>query len=389
MDFIDSQLFDIFEKLILCFWLIMVTLAGKLFYYDGNISKKKYHFINIAFIFAYSICEFAGRVLANAGGNIRKVNHKEAMITFIFIIGCSAAAVLLYNLILQKIMQGDKIRKIPFRQYSVYAVIAICALLNIGQILFLTKYEFSDKESVFIVLDGAFLIFITFHLLNVLDTFARNRELKYRLGLYERQAQSNYEYYMRQMESRKTILAVLHDVENHIHVLQELKQTRGQEEIEKYRDMFVDLIAPLMSGQYCNNAILNVIINEKMDYCRKNGIQIEIDIQEVQLDFMEPIDITTVFGNILDNAVAACEKSKEKQIKLKISPFNGFVFVQLSNTFAGEIIWDGKGLPVTQKGDKHGFGLENVEKVVKEYCGEVQLQAQKNVFTIEIIFNHP
>ena len=375
--------------LILSFWVMMVTLTGRFFYYDGNISKKKYYLINIAFIFAYSICESVGGVLVNVGGNIMKVNQKETIISFISTIGCSASAVLLYYLILQRIFLGDKIKRIPVRQYSIYAVITVCTLLNIGQILFMTKYELGYKECIFLVLDGVFIIFLNLYLLNVLDTLVENKDLKYKLDLYERQAKSNYEYYMRQMESRKTILSVLHDIEKHIHVLHELKQTKEQEEIEKYKDMFEDMIAPLMSGQYCNNAILNVIINDKMDYCRKNGIQFEIDIQEVQMEFMEPVDITTVFGNILDNAVAACEKSEKKQIKLKICPFNGFIFAQLSNTFAGEIIWDGKGLPVSQKGDRHGIGLENVEKVVKKYCGEVQLQAEKNVFTIEIMFSNP
>lgn len=373
----------------LSFWLMMVTLTGRLFYYDGNISKKKYYLINIAFIFAYSVCESVGIVLVKTWGSIMEINREGAMISFINTVSGSVTAILLYYLILQRIFLGDKIKRILVRQYSIYAVITVCTLLNIGQILFMTKYELGFKECIFLVLDGAFIIFLNLYLLNVLDTLVENRDLKYKLDLYERQAKSNYEYYMRQMESRKTILSVLHDIEKHIHVLHELKQTKEQEEIEKYKDMFEDMIAPLMSGQYCNNAILNVIINDKMDYCRKNGIQFEIDIQEVQMEFMEQVDITTVFGNILDNAVAACEKSEKKQMKLKICPFNGFVFAQLSNTFAGEIIWDGKGLPVSQKGDRHGIGLENVEKVVKKYCGEVQLQAEKSVFTIEVMFSNP
>lgn len=373
----------------LCFWLIMVTLAGKFFYYDGNINKKKYYLINIAFIFAYSVCESVGIVLVKTWGSIMEIYREETIISFINTVSGSVSAILLYYLILQKIFLGDKIKRISVRQYSIYAVVTVCTLLNIGQILLMTKYELGYKECIFLVLDGVFIIFLNLYLLNVLDTLTENKDLKYKLDLYERQAKSNYEYYMRQMESRKTVLSVLHDIEKHIHVLHELKQTGEEEEIEKYKDMFEDMIAPLMSGQYCNNAILNVIINDKMDYCRKNRIQFEVDIQEVQMDFMKPLDITTVFGNILDNAVSACEKSEEKQIKLKISPFNGFIFVQLTNTFAGEIIWDGNGLPVSQKGDRHGIGLENVKKVVKEYCGEVQIQTEKDVFTIEIMFSHP
>lgn len=373
----------------LSYWLIMATLMGKFFYYDEFLGKKKYYLTNIAFIFTYSICESVGAILVNAGGSIIKTDQKEVIFSFIYSISGSASAIILYYLLLQKLFLGEKIKKISVRQYTIYAAIAVCTLLNIGEILFLAKYELDYKACIFLILDGVFIIFINLYLLNVLDALTENKDLKYKLDLYERQAKSNYEYYMRQMESRKTVLSVLHDIEKHIHVLHELKQTGEEEEIEKYKDMFEDMIAPLMSGQYCNNAILNVIINDKMDYCRKNRIQFEVDIQEVQVDFMKPLDITTIFGNILDNAVFACERSEEKQIKLKISPFNGFIFVQLTNTFAGEIIWDANGLPVSQKGDRHGIGLENVKKVVKEYCGEVQIQTEKDVFTIEIMFSHP
>lgn len=439
MNFVGSQLFDIFGKLISCifssfmvfqyfdkkyikiynikilylglrivccaanlyiylqenpvlnlsFWLIMVTLIGMFFYYDDRLSKSKYFLTNIAFIFAYSICESVGGILANIFENLMGISQEKILSSCIYTISCSAVAVLLYYLILQRIFIGERIKKISVRQYSIYAVITICTLLNIGQILFMTKYELGYRECIFLILDSAFIIFINLYLLSVLDALTENKDLKYKLDLYERQAKSNYEYYIRQMESRKTVLSVIHDIEKHIKVLQELKGVNAQEEIEKYMGMFEETVSPLMFDQYCDNTTLNVIINDKMDYCRKNEIQFEVNIQEIEIEFMKPVDITTVFGNILDNAVIACENSERKQMKLKISPFNGFVFIQLSNTFSGKIFWDRKGMPVSQKGGRHGIGLENVENVLKSYCGEIQYKAEGDVFTIKIMFNHP
>lgn len=369
------------------FWLIMVTLTGKFLYFEEKSSKLRYFLINITFIFAYSICESIGVILANVFGKLIGNDPNGIIISFANAVSGSVMAILLYYLVLQRIFLGERVRKISVRQYSIYSAIMVCTLLNIGQILFMTKFELGYRECIFIILDGTFIIFINLYLLNVLDALDENKDLKYKLNLYERQVKSNNEYYMRQMESRKTVLSVIHDIEKHIKVMQGLKAADMQEEMRKYMDVFEDMTAPLMFNQYCENIVLDVIINDKMDYCHKNGIQFVVEIQEMPIEFMKPVDITTVFGNILDNAVLACEKAEEKQIELKMFPFNGFVFVQLSNTFLGEILWNGRGMPIPHKGDGHGIGLENVEKVLKEYCGEIQFRTEQNVFILEIMFN--
>lgn len=260
-------------------------------------------------------------------------------------------------------------------------------MLNIGQILFLLRHELNSKDGLYLLVDAVFIIFINLYLFYVLDALTENKDLKFRLALYERQSKSSYEYYLKQIESRRMVLSVIHDVKKHINVIKELANINLSTEVENYSESFEKLVMPLLSTQYSDNAILNVILNDKMDYCKKNRIRFDLDIQEVQLDLMEAIDITTLFGNILDNAVEASEKAEEKRIVLKIYPFNGFVFVQLTNTFKGTIKWDGKGKPLSERGEEHGIGLQNVENVLKRYNGNMQIGLSKSMFTVEIMFS--
>lgn len=373
----------------LSYWLFVIIVASFIFYYDDNISKVKHCFINVAFLFAYSVCEAIGGIVANVGMSIFAISQKQAIINFVTTISGSASAILLHFLMLKRLFIKEKIRKISVKQYTIYATITAYVLINIGEILFLIRHELSDKDYIFLILDAIFIIFINLYLFYVLDTLDENKDLKYKIALYERQAQSNYEYYMRQMESRKTVLSVIHDVKKHINVLKELKQESEWAEIQNYSKAFENMVAPLLLNQFCENTILNIIINDKMDYCRKNGIQFEVEIQGIQIDFMKPIDVTTIVGNLLDNAVEACEKAKNRHIILKMHPFNGFTCLQISNTYAGEIKWDGKGRPISKKGQGHGIGLENVEKVLKNYNGAMQLIQEDAMFMVKIIFNQP
>lgn len=54
---------------------------------------------------------------------------------------------------------------------------------------------------------------------------------------------------------------------------------------------------------YVNNRTLNLIINDKMLKAKENGINLECKIGDINIDFMKDIDITTIFENLLDNAL--------------------------------------------------------------------------------------
>lgn len=373
----------------LAFWIFFVLLISRCFYFDENECKSgiKYYLINIAFVFACSVSEAIGGVLVGAGVNLAHINHSEAILSFAGSIGGTASAILLYYLVLRRMFISEKTRKIPISQYTIYVVITAYVLVHIGAILFFANVSLSSGDYIFLMFDTIFIILINLYLFYTLDTFTENKELKYKLVLYERQSQSNYDYYARQIENNKTAMKVTHDLRKHIQVIEGLKQYGVSQELRNYMDTFEEMISPLLTRQYCSNAILNIIIIEKVEYCIKNGIHFEVDIQSADIDFVKPIDITTIFGNILDNAIEACEKTEEKKMRLKIYPFNEFRYIQLTNSFNEKINWDKKGRPQSNKGEYHGIGLENVETALKNYNGNIQFAVEENKFIVEIMIN--
>lgn len=369
------------------FWIFIVSISGKLLYYDEIMNKIRYYLTHITFMLAYSTCEAVGGVLVDAGVKLIHVNQNNSILAFVYTMGSSASAMLLYYLILKRLFVNNETSRIPASQYTIYTIITAYVLVNIGEILFLINHELSDKDYLFLMVDAAFIIFINLYLFHLLDAFAENKDLKYKITLYERQAKSNYDYYAKQVENHRKALAVIHDVRKHMRIVDEYEKLGAQIEKEAYANSFEEMVSPLLIKQYCSNAILNIIINDKQEECEKKGITFQVDISEVSIDFMEPIDITTIFGNILDNAVEACEKVIDKQIHLKIYPFRGLIYVQLSNTFVGEVIWNANGRPLSQKGEQHGIGLENVEKVLQSYNGNIEFSVEQKQFMIEMMFN--
>ena len=106
----------------------------------------------------------------------------------------------------------------------------------------------------------------------------------------------------------------------------------------------------------------------------------------LNLNFIEPIDITTIFGNLLDNAIEATEKLKgEKYICIKIGSYHKMIVVSIENN-CNEVKWR-NGFPVSNKGKNGGIGLLNVQSSIKKYDGDLTLKNDGNKFAAELFLN--
>ena len=140
------------------------------------------------------------------------------------------------------------------------------------------------------------------------------------------------------------------------------------------------------------NVALDVILGEKDTLSRSKNIKFSPMADGKALSFMSEVDIYSLFGNILDNAIEASEKLPEAErfIGLKVYRQNSFVIINATNAFSGEIKQE-NGNIVTTKTDResHGYGLKSIKYVVEKYDGKVDITAQKGVFTLTVLFVAP
>ncbi|MDE8722539.1 GHKL domain-containing protein, partial [Alistipes putredinis] len=95
---------------------------------------------------------------------------------------------------------------------------------------------------------------------------------------------------------------------------------------------------------------LDIIIRDKAEEAREKQIDFSAFIDFSGLDFIEPLDISTLFGNGIDNAIEASEKLPEDQrvILVKAGKVQDFVSILIENNCADEAHADGH----TTKADK-------------------------------------
>lgn len=150
-----------------------------------------------------------------------------------------------------------------------------------------------------------------------------------------------------------------------------------------------DAISIYDSAIKTDNIALDIILREKLLFCKGNGIEMTCMADGSGLGFMPDTEIYSLFGNLLDNAIEASLKlPKEKRvIGLVVSRDKDLLVINAYNYYAEKPVFE-NGAPVTSKGDtaRHGYGLKSINMIAEKYGGNVSITADEGVFEVNILF---
>ncbi|CEO08169.1 sensor histidine kinase virs [[Clostridium] sordellii] len=196
-----------------------------------------------------------------------------------------------------------------------------------------------------------------------------------------------YEHYLSVQESHMKVKKLYHDINNHICCIDNLKN--NNKEVSEYINNLKDEIKSFKDNYNTGNMILDIIINEKSDICSKKGIKFICDINFSKVDFIKPIDVSSIFANILDNAIEACDKihdeDVEKYIRIKGTISKAYFVIKCENSKVNNIKFK-KNKLLTDKMDKfvHGIGTQSIKSSLDKYDGELLFEDEKNKFILNL-----
>ena len=138
----------------------------------------------------------------------------------------------------------------------------------------------------------------------------------------------------------------------------------------------------------CGNETINVVLTEKNILCSTCGVKFSYIIDGTLFDFMSEMEIYSLFGNALDNALESCSKvsiPEKRVISLKAAARGEMVILHVENFFEASLTMI-DGMPqTTKKGTGHGFGLRSIQNIAEKYNGIASVQVQDDLFKLTVV----
>lgn len=184
---------------------------------------------------------------------------------------------------------------------------------------------------------------------------------------------------------------ILHDMTNH---LSTIKIFAEQDRTKDIGDYVIKLIPELKSTRVpdVSSSILSVILYEKRMKARRSNVDLAcmIGVEDIKIPMFE---LNAIVGNILDNAIEACEKvfnHKERIIDFRIDVKGENLAIECQNPYTVEPVVDKRGDFLTSKKDvsAHGNGIKLIHEYVDRHKGDVDIHFHKGTFTIRVILSN-
>lgn len=276
------------------------------------------------------------------------------------------------------------IPKNPDLQLGRTVMIIISALVIIVDIVFnmFTVYNVESKLSVF--LEEVYNLIICLLVLQMQFQKLRQKQILEDYDIIYKILEKEQMQYKHLKDNMNIINVKCHDLKHQIRAIRhdensDLKELKQVEQA----------ISIYQTAARTGNETLDIVLMDKLLYCDKNNINITCIADGKSISFMSEMDIYSLFGNALDNAITAVEPLSVpyREIKLTIKDIGEVVHVRVENNFEGKIKLE-DGIPVTTKKNKHyhGYGFLSMQMIAAKYNGKVKVDVNGNKFVLNIVF---
>ena len=210
--------------------------------------------------------------------------------------------------------------------------------------------------------------------------YVEKKNIEYQNRLLERQVQEVQNIYM-------TMRGWRHDYHNHLQSMKAYVKMGQYEKLDEYLALLeqdLDQVNQLIES---GNVNLDAILNSKISLALKNGIEVDYKATCPEELTVSDIDLCALIGNLIDNAVEACEKLPEGErrfIRLYIGVLKKQLYISITNA-TNEVVRKLDSEYITNKRGNHGHGLKRINLVVDKYEGYINRQNEPGVFVTEIM----
>ncbi len=309
-----------------------------------------------------------------------------------FMVSSMLAVKVVYFILLSVVRQFSRFSadKLESRLFASYILIPVATLGIIFAIPYVRAGSRENTAMDFLLI--FFYILLLMGNVGLFYMFSRYSKMKERQMLQEisrmkyEEKKAHYDRVERLDEKHKELL---HNIDRYLRQIG-IYADRGQ--TGKIMNLLHELQIDYMQGaeeMICANGFLNLVLSDFRERAGRENVTAEIFVENgFKIEFMKEIDVTAVFGNLLDNALEAAKKCSQGAVSISLFMQNGGALsvIRIENSYQGDIVRKEGEIVSAKKKGLHGIGIKNVQGVTDKYGGIMRQEFSDGVFKTTVVF---
>lgn len=207
------------------------------------------------------------------------------------------------------------------------------------------------------------------------------------MNLLWHQQQLQYE---RSKENIAIINQKCHDLKHQLAAMRTMENSTQREKYIREIQNSVNIYDAMVQT---GNETLDTVLTEKSLICEAKHITVNCVADGSSLSFMDPVDIYTIMGNAMDNAMEAVSSFDQEELRIidvLIHTRQRFLIISITNPLKDDLVFE-DGVPRSTKPQNgyHGFGVRSIRSTIHKYDGELTVNAKDGSFSLRMLLPLP
>ena len=330
-------------------------------------------FIVLSGLFIDSFCYFMS-------GAIYGVNSSSL---YFFRSVSSSVMLIFFGSLFLRIFKKSSFSKVPKVEVLIFFLVSLFSLVLIY--IFSIEYDYLELEihKFFTIMIIFCLILLDLLIFHYMGYISKHYDIKEILYLENQRSKLTTKHYTSLKEQYDATRNLIHDFNNHLISVKTAYSVNNPIIAEKLILQFKDSCIETQLNFNTGIILLDIILNDKYLLASNLGIDFKFIIEDSVPNILSELDLITVFGNILDNAIEANNltcKVRYKHIEIKIFMVESTMVIGIQNSCENKLRYDGSTL-ISTKNNHHGIGITSINKTIMKYNGNFNIEISDNICT--------
>lgn len=183
---------------------------------------------------------------------------------------------------------------------------------------------------------------------------------------------------------------IRHDLRHYVHMqsicLEHGDMAGMREALSSLSQHINDSLESHLLRQYTGQPLIDAVLSYYADCAETAAIDFQVKLCLPQA-FGDTSELAVMLSNAVENAYNACQRDDSGE-KRKIRITGGVearqFFLEVSNTYSGQLHFDSKGRPSTPRAG-HGYGTKSIASYAKKHQGQLYYKAEEGWFHLRFM----